>query len=143
MHRFLLSLSLIACISTVTAQDRNAVPPETLVQSFETSYHQATHLIWKERNAGGYIASFMWDNMPTESHYNGYGEWLFTENYMTRERLPQTAQIHLRRRAGTTEPVSIGHHDAFSGSYFFVRFKNGNRFTEWRYDHGGNYIGQF
>lgn len=149
MHRSLLFLTFVCSTIVLFAQPgqngqaREAVPPEGLINSFENSYHQASHLRWTSREQGGYIAQFMWDNMPTEAHYNGYGEWLYTENYITRDRLPQTAQIHLRRRIGDRNPDVVGHHDVTPKGYFFVRFRSGNGFLEWRYDHEGNFVGEF
>lgn len=141
MNRFLFFFLLIGCFGVMSAQERlerGGVPNE-LVASFERDYQQAANLRWESRPGGGFIAVFEWNQMPTEAHYDSYGDWLYTENFISRDQLPQTAQIHLRRRYGQREPSSIGHHDAFSGSYFFVRIGS----TEWRYDKQGSYIGSF
>lgn len=129
----------------VMAQVRDTqAPPSGVIGIFEEAYHEATSLSWKARPSGGFVAYFEWNGMKTEAHYDAEGKWMYTDNFISREQLPQTAQVHFRRITGDLNPSAFGHRDISGGGYFFARIiSNGSITKEWRYDRVGTYLGQF
>ena len=146
MNRLTLFFSLLIglCQVSVAQSTRGAdSPPDFLIRHFETSYQNASQLRWTARNEGGFIASFVWENMPSEAHYDGRGNWLFTDNFLPVTQLPQATQDHLRRMApGVPSPV-YGNRDIAPSRYFFMRYQSGGVKKEWRYDREGKFLGEF
>jgi hypothetical protein len=80
----LTTLSLIS-VST-TAQIRKI--PATVTDAFREKYPNATGVEWRDK-VSAFTAVFTEDGVNYEARYNSKGNWLSTENELTREELPE------------------------------------------------------
>lgn len=144
MHRLFLrisfSLLLIGSIGYAQGTRDASAPTATILNSFESAYHQATDIHWHIRPGGGFIARFLWRDTPMEAHYDGKGDWLFTNSILTRQQLPEPTQVHLRARLGRMPLEEVGYHNSFEGDYYYVRYRVSGQIKEILYNQDGQYL---
>jgi hypothetical protein len=85
----LLVLSLAATFTSVNAQIRKI--PATVTDSFKEKYPDASGVEWRDK-LSVFSAIFVKDGVNYEARYNSKGQWLNTENEITKEDLPSAVQ---------------------------------------------------
>src|SRR5690554_990012 len=93
MKRIFPAIALVLFLATTTsslsAQIRKI--PASVTDSFKDKYPDATGVEWRDK-LSVFSAIFVKDGVNYEARYNSKGQWLNTENEITKDDLPSPVQ---------------------------------------------------
>ena len=126
MKKFLLTLTLICSLFTVTALANDVKVTSQVLSAFKTSFNDAKNVKWAEVK-GLYQAQFTMDDEQYSAYFDAEGKMLVVARFITPNQLPYGLKTTLKEEAGDNTISFVFELTDDEGTHFYATIQKGDK----------------